>query len=49
MIVTIDEYENLRKYGTISSYALDGFDDLWSSTDSQDKSPTREIPRQQHD
>jgi hypothetical protein len=35
MIVTLDEYENLPKYGTISSYALDGFDDLWSSTDSQ--------------
>ena len=35
MIVTLDEYENLPKYGTRSSYALDGFDDLWSSTDSQ--------------
>lgn len=31
MIVTLDEYENLPKYGTRSSYALDGFDDLWSS------------------
>ena len=35
MIVTLDEYENLPKYGTRSSYALDGFDDLWSSIDSQ--------------
>lgn len=35
MIVTLDEYENLPKYGTRSSYALDGFDDLWSNTDSQ--------------
>jgi vacuolar-type H+-ATPase subunit I/STV1 len=35
MIVTLDEYENLPKYGTRSSYALDGFDDLCSSTDSQ--------------
>ena len=35
MIVTLDEYETLPKYGRRSSYALDGFDDLWSSTNSQ--------------
>ena len=39
MIVTLDEYETLPKYGRRSSYALDGFDDLWSSTDSQTRAP----------
>ena len=35
MIVNLDEYKNLPKYGTRRSYALDGFDDLWSSRDNQ--------------
>jgi hypothetical protein len=45
MIVTLDEYENLPKYGTRSSYALDEFDDVWSSTDSQ----TRALQEKFHD
>ncbi|CAG2227216.1 unnamed protein product [Mytilus edulis] len=35
MIVTIDEYENLPKYGTRSSHALDGFEELWNNPDDE--------------
>ena len=35
MIVTLDEYENLPKYATHSSYDLDGFEDLWNNPDQQ--------------
>ncbi|CAC5407836.1 unnamed protein product [Mytilus coruscus] len=35
MIVIIDEYENLPKYGTRSSHALDGFEELWNNPDEE--------------
>ncbi|CAG2226317.1 unnamed protein product [Mytilus edulis] len=35
MIVTIDEYENLPKYGKRSSHALDGFEELWNNPDDE--------------
>lgn len=35
MIVTMDKYENLPQYGTCSSIAWNGFDDLWNNPDEE--------------